>query len=281
MSGQTTHLDLEVLAEFRAGLIAGRRGAALAAHLAGCDRCAALDTELTEVSALLAAVPPPTLPADVANRLDMVLAGEVAERADYPERAVVPPSRARRTDGRFAGWFAGNRRFLRVLAPTAAVVLAGAGYGLSQIGGSPAAVSAAAPAVPSAFPAAGAQTAPNPHSLRAGTAVGRASFGVVPSDTNYLPGTLSKQVEAALAAAHESTPAAQAPPQGLTACVLHVTDGARLALVQSARYEGQPATVIVVSRPSGDTAWVVGSGCSATSEDLLDKATLPAGISTP
>ena len=63
--------------------------------------------------------------------------------------------------------------------------------------------------------------------------------------------------------------------------MLHVADGARLALVQSARYEGQPATVIVVSRPAGDTAWVVGSGCSATSEDLLDKATLPAGISTP
>src|ERR1700691_3079664 len=168
MSGQTAHLDLEVLAEFRAGLLAGRRAAALAAHLADCDRCAALDTELTELSALLAAVPPPTLPADVANRLDLVLAAEVAERNNYPERAVVPPSRARRTDGRFAGWFAGNRRFLRVLAATAAVVLAGVGVGLSQIGGSPAPVSAAAPAVPSAFPAAGA--AQNPHSLRAGTA---------------------------------------------------------------------------------------------------------------
>jgi hypothetical protein len=278
MSGQTTHLDLEVLAEFRAGLIAGGRGAALAAHLAGCDRCAALDTELTEVSALLAAVPPPALPADIANRLDMVLAAEVAERANYPERAVVPPSRARRSDGRFAGWFGGNRRLLRVLAPTAAVVLAGVGYGLSQIAGSPAPVSAAAPAVPSALPAAG--TAQNPHSLRAGTAE-RAPFSVVASDTNYLPGTLSKQIEAALAAAHEPAPAAGVPSGQLAACVQHVTDGAALALVQSARYQGQPATVIVVSRPSGDTAWVVGPGCSATSEDLLDKATLPAGISAP
>jgi hypothetical protein len=274
MSGQTTHLDPEVLAEFRAGLIAGRRAAALAAHLAGCDRCAALDTELTELSALLATVPPPTLPADVAKRLDLVLAAEVAERANYPERAVVPPSPARRTDGRLSGWFAGNRRFLRVLAPTAAVVLAGVGYGLSQIGGSPAPVSAAS-AAPRAFPAAGEGPAQNPHSLRAGTAE-RAPFSVVASGTNYLPGTFSKQIEAALAAVHEPTPAGvQTVPRQLTACVLHVADGAKIALVQSARYQGQPATVIVVSRPSGDTAWAVGSGCSATSEDLLDKAALP------
>src|SRR5580693_4430303 len=98
MSGQTTHLDPEMLAEFRAGLIAGRRATALAAHLADCDRCAGLGTELTELSALLATVPPPTLPADVANRLDIVLAAEVTMRQNYPERAVVPPSRAHRTD---------------------------------------------------------------------------------------------------------------------------------------------------------------------------------------
>ena len=43
MRGQMTHLDTDVLAEFRAGLITGRRGATIAAHLAGCDRCTALD----------------------------------------------------------------------------------------------------------------------------------------------------------------------------------------------------------------------------------------------
>ena len=40
MRGQMTHLDSDVLAEFRAGLITGRRGVTIAAHLAGCDRCA-------------------------------------------------------------------------------------------------------------------------------------------------------------------------------------------------------------------------------------------------
>ena len=50
MRGQMTHLDTDVLAEFRAGLITGRRGVKIAAHLAGCDRCTALDDKLAGVS---------------------------------------------------------------------------------------------------------------------------------------------------------------------------------------------------------------------------------------
>jgi predicted anti-sigma-YlaC factor YlaD len=51
MRGQMTHLDTDVLAEFDAGLVTGRRGARIAAHLAGCDRCRALRDELAGVSA--------------------------------------------------------------------------------------------------------------------------------------------------------------------------------------------------------------------------------------
>ena len=42
MRGQMTHPDTDVLAEFRAGLITGRRGARITAHLGGCERCIAL-----------------------------------------------------------------------------------------------------------------------------------------------------------------------------------------------------------------------------------------------
>ncbi len=48
-----THPDTDVLAEFRAGLITGRRGAKITAHLAGCDRCTALDDQLAGVAVLL------------------------------------------------------------------------------------------------------------------------------------------------------------------------------------------------------------------------------------
>jgi len=287
MSGQSTHLDPEVLAEFRAGLITGRRGRALSAHLAECDRCTALDADLAGLSALLAAVPPPTLPADLANRLDMVLAAEVAERNNSSERAVVSRSRTRRRTGWLAGWAGpGNRRFrlvaVRVLGP-AAVVLAGLGYGLSLIGGSPATTAASAPApVPSAFPAAGNATARNPHNLpRAGAEEG--TFHLAVSGTNYLPGTLSRQVQAALRGSPALPAATSAVTGQLRECVLRITGGTTPVLLQSAHYRGQPAYVIVASRAPGDLIVVVAPGwaapgCSATGKDVLDTATLPPGI---
>ncbi len=265
MSGRTPHLDIEVLAEYRAGLIAGRRGAALAAHLADCDRCAALDSDLAEVSAVLAAVPPPTLPADLANRLDMALAAEVAERESHSERAVVARSGPRRTDG----WLGWNRRFLRVLVPAAAVVLAGVGFGLSQVGGSPVSTAASAPA-PSAIPAASTVHAPH-GSVRAGAVEGT-TFPFAVSDTNYTRATLRKQIEAAVRAS-ATVPYAQVAPQQVRACVPHVTGGAVPVLVQSAHYQGQPATVIVVHTTTGDMVWVMSPRCSP-----LDATTLPPGI---
>jgi len=166
MRGQMTHLDTDVLAEFRAGLITGRRGARIAAHLAGCGRCTTLDEQLAGVSSLLASVSAPAMPDSVARRLDMVLAAEVAQR-DTAQREAVLQDRAERADGDSARESpaprrpGGNRGFrllaLRVLAPAAAVVvLAAGGYGLSRInlgsstGSSASAGSAAQGAVPSA-----------------------------------------------------------------------------------------------------------------------------------
>src|ERR1700683_2092280 len=85
-NGHLTHPDSDVLAEFRAGLVTGRRGKQVAAHLAVCDRCTALDRQLAEVGSLLAAAPPPVLPDRLAERLDTVLAAELARR-DEAERA--------------------------------------------------------------------------------------------------------------------------------------------------------------------------------------------------
>src|SRR3954452_21334771 len=90
MRGQMAHLDAEVLAEFRAGLITGRRGASITAHLAGCDRCTALGDQLAGVSALLPSVPVPALPERVAQRLDTPPPGPRAGG-----RGRHPPGRAR------------------------------------------------------------------------------------------------------------------------------------------------------------------------------------------
>ncbi|HXJ25642.1 MAG TPA: hypothetical protein VNH17_08080, partial [Streptosporangiaceae bacterium] len=143
-----THLDTDVLAEFRAGLITGRRGARITAHLGGCERCTALDQQLAGVRSLLASVPAPTMPDSVAHRLDTVLAAEVAQRhaagqaaaqgeaapADQAERAGRDGTRESPAPRRPGGNRGFQRLALRVLAPAAAVVVLGAGvYGLSHL----------------------------------------------------------------------------------------------------------------------------------------------------
>ena len=131
-----THPDTDLLAEYRAGLIVGRRGRRISAHVAGCDRCAALGDRLAGVSALLAAVPPPVMPDSLAQRLDSVLAAEAGRKAE-PERAGGDGPPDRWTEARLARRHGFRLVQVRLLAPVAAVVLAAAGYGLSQIGRGP------------------------------------------------------------------------------------------------------------------------------------------------
>ena len=69
----------------------------------------------------------------------------------------------------------------------------------------------------------------------------------------------------------------------LKGCVQRVTQGTRpgtLALVERARFQGQPAIVIVAVSGHHDAAWVTASGCSASSDHVLATATLP-GTSAP
>jgi hypothetical protein len=283
-NGHLTHPDSDVLAEFRAGLVTGRRGKQVAAHLAVCDRCTALDRQLAEVGSLLAAAPPPVLPDRLAERLDTVLAAELARR-DEAERAGAgqsghPVRKPRR---------AGNGRWrlvtLRVLAPAAAVVvLAAGGYGLSRLSSSPTSSTAAAAAEPTAssaraLPAAGAAGG-NP--VAAPAIRSSHAFPLIISRTDYQRATLSHQLEAEVRAPAATQPS-QTPSAQLKGCVSRVTTGVSPGtprLVEKARFQGQPAIVIVASSGGGDRAWVLAPGCSASSVHVLGTATLP-GISTP
>jgi hypothetical protein len=272
-----THLDTDVLAEFRAGLITGRRGAKISAHLAGCDHCAALDDRLAGVSALLASVPAPVMPDRVAQRLDTVLAAEVAKK-DYPERAGASRSPDRETHERPAR----NRRFRlaswRVLAPAAAVVLLGAGgYGLSRIGGGPAMQGAATSAGSAAKAASGARApvaAPFSGASASSHRMSPANVIVVTSHTDFLRATLGQQLQAELRVS-PAPGTKQAASTLVQACVQDVADGASLVRVVSARFEGQLATIIVVRTSKGEKALVAGASCSATNRDVLATTSLP------
>jgi hypothetical protein len=275
-NGHLTHPDSDVLAEFRAGLVTGRRGKQVAAHLAVCDRCTTLDRQLAEVGSLLAAAPLPVLPDRLAERLDTALAAELARR-DEAERARAGQSGHPVKQPRPAGNGRWRLVTLRVLAPAAAVVvLAAGGYGLSRLSSSPSSSTAASAPVPAASsahfaPAAGGAARPAIRSSRA--------FDLHTSSTDFQRATLSQQLKAELSTA--ATQPSQAPSAQLAGCVNRVTKGVRPGtpvLVENARFQGQPATVIVASSSGGDRAWVLAPGCSASSDRVLDSTTLP-GIS--
>ena len=307
MRGQMTHLDTDVLAEFRAGLTTGRRGARITAHLGGCERCTALDEQLAGVCSLLASVPAPALPDSVAQRLDTVLAAEVAQRhaaglaaargeaapADQAERAGGDGTRESPAPRRPGG----NRGFrlpaLRVLAPAAAVVVLGAGvYGLSHLNlgssSSSAASTTAGGTVRSASSvAAGAASAGHVNRPAAAPSKGavpgeiaRAGFSVVTGQRNLTRANLAQQVRAELLVP-PSARRTQTPTPQLRGCVAKLADGHTVELVESVHFEGRPATLVVARTGAGDTAWIAAPDCSDTHRHVLATATLTSGISGP
>jgi hypothetical protein len=302
------HLDAEVLAEFRAGLIAGRRGARITAHLADCDRCTALDDQLAGVSVLLAAVPRPAMPDSVARRLDTVLAAEASrpeqvttdqgERGDAERPAHPATGRTRKPR------LSLPRLSLRVLAPVAAVVVAAGGYGLSQLAGSGGQVTASSASSGSSAEGAAGQAAAAPstassHANSVKSPVVRGAAGTVPQAHRLTPGnfplvagtvdfstdpaTLKQQVERELRTPAPTGAAATARPvtSQLRGCVQNLTHGVGLVRVESGRFGGKPATLVVARTGADDTAWIAGPDCSATSRDVLAMTTVPAGTSEP
>ena len=123
----STHPSLTELAEAAEGLLDDARSVTTRAHLAGCPSCQRNAAELGAVSATLATAPPPRMPADVAARLDRVLAGEVQRRSRQPARGDGPESgwsgQSRVTLGTF-GADLPRRSTRRILLPALAAAAA-------------------------------------------------------------------------------------------------------------------------------------------------------------
>ena len=308
------HADAETLAAFREELLPRRKAARVSAHLAVCSRCAELDAQLTEVSALLTTSTAPPMPDALTARIEAAIAAEAAARAaSTADRAVATADGTATTaDGTVAAGAAGRgtgshdraarpsrlpggpgraRLALRVAAVTAAVVVvAGGGYGVARLLTANPESATSAGAGNEAAPAAGGHGAASestPGGLGAPSA-GRSAptARIVSSGTNYQPGQLKTQVSAVLtqhragasAAAgfsQANQPTASAPP--VPACVPRVTGGKRPLLVDLAKYRGRPATVIVIpGATSGTLRALVDAGtCSATTGRVLARTTFP------
>jgi hypothetical protein len=305
------HADAETLAALREELLSRRKAGRVSAHLAACPRCAALDAQLAEVTAVLTRSTAPPMPDALTARIEAALAAEAAARpgtarapagpvpAGAAPAGAVPagavPAGAVPAGGRPSrpgrSWLA-----LRVAAVTAAVaVIAGGGYGVAQLlsSGSPAETGASSGAASGAagVPAATPNSGPRMSGLRSGAAAANsmARPQVISSGTDYQRGTLAAQASAVLAAQGQagqpttrpapSKAAEHQPTQfpGLQLCLDQVTHGQRPLLVDVASYQGHPAAIIVLPATSQarPRALVVAPGCTATTAHVLATATLP------
>lgn len=290
MRRHSAHVDADVLAELSAGLIGGRRATRIHAHLAGCERCAGVMAQLSAVSVLLAAVPSPAMPESVTARLSSALAEEAAARSGTATAPAQPtgrrafnhdPERDRGAPSRTRRGLTGPVAARAFAAAAAACVLAAGGYTVMQL----TTHGAAGPARPRAGGRAqvpgygpnhgngpkGGLLTPQPTrgtSAPPGTVL--PTFTVVRSSTDFRSAHLAAQIESALA---QTGPGGTEHVSSTTEedCVYRVTGGTRPTLVDEARYDGQPATVIALA-PSATQlgqAWIVGPRCSADANDTL------------
>ena len=296
------HADAETLAAFREELLSRRKAARVSAHLVACSRCAELDAQLTEVSALLTTSTTPPMPDALNARIEAAIAAEAAvlaatavdgvaaaDGAGADRAGAGPPDRAARPSPPAGG--PGRRRLApRVAAVAAAVlVVAGGGYGVARLlSGSPEATSSASSGS-AASPAFRENSKAPPGPSGALRAPGEGTSGsspshplVVSSGTNYQRGQLEAQVNAVLtrygatgsvpSAAGQHAPSVPRPP-----CVADVTGGKRALLVDKAQYQGRPATIIVIPGAASGTlrALVVDGRCQAATGRVLATTTFP------
>jgi len=193
-----------------------------------------------------------------------------------------------------------SRPALRIaVAAAAIVVIGGGGYGVSRLvsgggAGQASTASGAAAAAPGVRHAAAPHTEMGPRQRHAVASSGdkahstfagpSASAAVVSSGTNYRTGQLKTQVEATLARVSGKVPnpvPALSPATGaatLRSCLGRAVGSQRPRLVDTARYNGRPATIIVVPTAGAKTlrVTVVGPRCSARQTDLITTTIIPA-----
>lgn len=235
------HLDLDTLADLAEGLLDEDQATIAGEHLAGCPQCRERSAELADVSRILAEAPMPPISAEFSARLDAAIAAEIAANPpgshDHPELQR----------------FSRRRRQMQLLsAAAAAVVVVGGAATIARSMHSSGSDLAKDHVPADSPPSTGQGKRQKPMAVPA------------PADpksgTDYRDSTLAAQIKTVLAA-HKLA------PQDLTdqtqACVSSVTKGVRPQLVDVARYNGTPATIIVLpGQGSAHDVWITGGNCS-------------------
>jgi hypothetical protein len=309
------HATLDELARLGADDLRSRKAARVSNHLAECTECTELNNQLSSVPVLLSSVQFPEMPANLATMIDSTLAAEAAQRvaaepASEAARAELPRSRARRGFDQRRTERAAWRLPVpatRVLATAAAIIVVGIGaYAIASHAG----VSTSGHSAAAASPPLTSQVSLGP-SVTYRQDDSSKSIQTVTANTDVQPATLAGQAATVLAEAKMegmhagpaktsiygsslAAPTSTSPANSsstlsgaagasasslLSGCIARVIPpGQALLMVERAKFEGKPATIIVTapaslsgtSPPKQAQIWAVGGACSATNSDVLD-----------
>ncbi|MEW2356110.1 hypothetical protein [Spirillospora sp. NPDC029432] len=263
------HYDYDTLADLAEGLLEDDQAASVNAHLESCADCRDRSADLADVSRILAEAPVPSIPAELASRIDSAIAAESLSNA-----TVVNLEQRR------------GRRHWRILSAAAATVIVlggGAVVGTVALDGNE--HQATAPPLGdnkdagSERSTSGARPSTSELIAPGEPAPEKPAYKVTRSGVDYRADTLDQQVSGALDRSGELRSAAGPPDARLAGCVGAVTAGKPPELVDSATYDGEPATVIAAPAATAGTldVWVVGPDCSAQDTQVRKRTTVRRG----
>ena len=303
------HASADELADLAAGVLRPRKAGKISGHLSGCAYCTDVNSQLADVSSLLATVPVAPMPASLSTRIESAIAAESAQRLasepateagrrDLPARG----SHSRRSG---QGWrvptLSGPASRL-VAAAGALVIIGGGGYEIAAHIGTAGVTSGTSSSSGSAVVQPAQRLSAGP-SIRYQQGIHPKSVRTVSSDTNFTGPKLGKQAVAALKADQVTvpTPSSGALPASsgapatatgnfgtgvpanratnstaqsrqLASCVEHFAAGHKVLLVELAKFDGQRATIIVIASTTVGSAdvWAVRPTCSAADTQVLD-----------
>jgi hypothetical protein len=307
------HVDVDEAADFDEGLLDASTSARVSAAAASCATCAATLDAVTRAHEALAGLGSVPLPPEVADRLDAALKAE-ASAARVPGGAATVTALAERRRRWWLPVAAGvaavgvlalvvpavvhSKNNSHTAAARSTVEAAGGGSSANVPAGPPEASSgsdyatgaaqklSAALAGPRLAPAAGAGdqlSAPNPAAATSAAASQSASAGSVsasPAPFGADFGT-SRTGSSAVDVHGPDMYAALRDPATIEACAERLTGqqpAAAPLLIDYALYSGRPAVALFLpSERAGQVdVYIVGTGCGATTDELLKFVRVPA-----
>ncbi|MCP2340550.1 anti-sigma factor family protein [Actinomadura rupiterrae] len=250
------HLDYDTLADLAEGLLEDDRAASAEAHLDTCAECRDRSADLADVPRLLAEAPLPSMPAELAERIDSALAAESLHTA-----TVVSLEQRRK------------QRHWRVLSAAAAAVVvlgggAAVGTNLLRGGGHDGSASVSSPVTD---PSGRNHLNSGADGGVAPSAAATGGYEIVTTGTAYRAATLGAQVAKALGEHARNLTMRSATSAALQPCVASLARAARPLLVDQASYDGAPAVIIALPGPSAGRydVWVVRPNCTPENQQLI------------